>query len=129
MSTKKTFNIKEWKDNVLNNTKLLNEGLKIDKKLAKITLDAIIPKKDQFSQEVYLSAWDRENIRDEFGSKLPRGFASANKAMMSSELLNPFLEQGVYMDGTSLVQGDKTIMQIKSSTTWSDVIKKLGIRI
>ena len=129
MSTKKKFSIKEWQDNIPNNAQTLNEELKIDKKLAKMTLDTIIPKKGGFGQEVYLSAWDRENIRAEFGSKLPKGFASANKSMMSSVLLNPFLKQGVYMDGTSLVQGDRTIMQIKSSTTWADVIKKLGIRI
>ena len=119
----KKFSIKEWKK------RFLNEGQDIDKKLAQLTLDLLVKEKRPYREELYMSEWNRDIIKHHYGARLPRKYAKATKSMMSGSILSPLSKDDVYMDGNTLLMGDKTIMTIKSGTTWADVAKKLGLKV
>ena len=112
----------------------INEAkeLELDKDLAEITLRKMIEKDGDrpFSEEVYLSLFDREDIQREYGNKLPRGFAGPNKSMHISTVLKTLAGDSVYMDDADLVLGDKTVHGYKyGKSTLNDVVKLLKIKI
>jgi hypothetical protein len=112
----------------------VNEGkdLELDNELAEITLRKMIEKSgdDPFREMMYMSLFDREAIRAEYGEKLPRGFAGPTKDMHISAVLAPLAGGSVYTDGGDLVLGDKTVKGYKhGKSTLNDVVKLLKIKI
>jgi hypothetical protein len=104
----------------------LNEGM--DAKLAKVILDYLASKGERFSEQTYLSNFDRDAIKAEYGGRLDNSVAGPTKAMFPSAILNVLTGGDFYMDGTDLVDGDKTAMSIKpGKTLWSDVKQKLKL--
>jgi len=112
----------------------INEAkdLELDKNLAEITLRKMIEKDGDrpFSEEVYLSLFDREDIQREYGNKLPRGFAGPTKSMHIGTVLKTLAGDSVYMDDADLVLGDKTVKGYKyGKSTLNDVLKLLKIKL
>jgi len=112
----------------------INEAkdLELDNNLAEITLRKLIQKDGdyKFREMVYLSINDREAIQDEYGAKLPRGFAGPTKAMHISAVLAPLAGDSVYTDDADLVLGDKTVRGYKyDKSTLNDVVKLLKIEL
>jgi len=112
----------------------INEAkdLELDKNLAEITLRKMIEKDGDrpFSEEVYFSLFDKDDIKRQYGSRLPNGFAGPNKMMHISTVLKPFTGDSVYMDDTDLVLGDKTVSGFKyGKSTLNDVLKLLKIKL
>jgi len=112
----------------------INEAkdLELDNNLAEITLRKLIQKDGdyKFREMVYLSINDREAIQDEYGAKLPRGFASPDKDMHISAVLAPLAGDSVYTDDGDLVLGDKTVRGYKhGKSTLNDVVKLLKIEL
>jgi len=105
----------------------LNEAKSLDPKLAQITLDYLVSKKQDYSEILYMSEFDREAIKDEYGSKLPRGFASNSNEMTSGSILTVLVGDDVYMDGGDLVKGDETVLHLKGKETWAYVAKALNL--
>lgn len=98
----------------------------IDSKLAQATLDLMVQMDRNFSERFYVSAFDREAIKKEYG-KLPRGFAAPNRPMTSGSILSALTGDSVYIDGSELIKGSKTVMRLNKDTKWSEVQSALGI--
>jgi hypothetical protein len=105
----------------------LNEAKALDPELAKITLAYLVAKEQSFNVILYLSVFDRENIKYAYGSKLPRGFASNSNSMTSGSLLTVLVGKDVYTDGDDLVKGDSTVLNLKGKETWVDIAKALKL--
>jgi len=105
----------------------VNEAKALDPGLAQITVNYLIKNKSEFKEEIWMSAFDRDDIKSAYGSKLPRGFASNNKSMMVGDILEP-LGYDAYVDGNELVVGDKTVLKLKGKETWEDIAKVLNLK-
>ena len=111
---------------------LVNEAkgdIVVDKNLAKLTLDLLINNGSLFREIIYLSLYDREQIKSKYANRFPNGFAGPEKGMLASYVLEPLVGDDVYIDGEDLVKGDKTVMVLNSKTTWKDVAKVLNIKL
>ena len=93
----------------------------IDRDLAEITINALADSGRLFSQTVYMSMEMRNNIKNSWGKRLPRGFAGSQSRMMASSIIGPLVDDVVYQDGSNLVKGEETIMHLKPETTWAEV--------
>lgn len=102
------------------------KAVAVDNKLAQATLDLMVQAGRNFSEEFYISAFDRDAIKKEYG-KLPRGFAAPNRPMMSGSILSALAGDSVYIDGNELIKGSKSVMRLNKDTKWSEVQSALGI--
>lgn len=107
----------------------VNEAsVKVDPKLAQITVDFLASTGKKFDEEIYMSRFDQDEIKKQYGDRLPRGFAGPDRSMLIGAILEPLKGDSWYMDDVDLVQGDKTMMKIKpGKTTWDDVKQKLKL--
>jgi len=105
----------------------VNEAKALDPGLAQITVNYLIKNKSEFKEEIWMSAFDRDDIKSAYGSKLPRGFASNNISMLVGDILEP-LGYDAYVDGNELVVGDKTVLKLKGKETWEDIAKVLNLK-
>jgi hypothetical protein len=122
------FTADDFSNNLkFNESLIVNEAKEVDKSLAKATLDILIAKNEPFKELLFMSQFDRQEVRDVYGSNLPRGFANATNYMMSGSILSPLAGDSIYVDDGKLVKGDKTIMSLKGNPTWGDVADKLKI--
>ena len=109
----------------------VNESKDLEKDLARIVLNHILANNADrnFSETVYLSLSDREDIKRQYGKRLPRELAGPEKYMLASAILTPLVGDDVYVDGrTDLVVGDKTVLTLKSNTTWKNVADALNLK-
>jgi len=80
--------------------------------LALITIRHLVNENDVLTHTIYLSQMDRQAISKEWGNRLPRGFASAEKGMSIGDVLAPAIyysptwRNKPYFDGIDLVFGD-----------------------
>lgn len=103
-------------------------SVNVDPKLAQITLDYFASTGKKFDEEIYISRFDQDEIKKEYGGRLPRGFAGPDRSMLIGSILEPLKGDSWYMDDVDLVQGDETMMKIKpGKTTWADVKQKLKL--
>ena len=108
--------------------KVNEASVKVDSKLAQITLDFLASTGTKFGEEIYLSRFDQDEIRKSYGGRLPSGFAGPDRSMLIGAILEPLAGDSWYMDDVDLVQGDETMMKIKpGKTTWADVKQKLKL--
>lgn len=77
-----------------------------------------------FDQVFYLSMQERDQVRKEYG-RLPNKLAGPTNYSMSSQILDTLFDGDFYMDGSTLVNGDKSVMEITKNTTWANVSKQL----
>ena len=106
-------------------------GKDLDKDLAEIVLRHILSSDGdrKFDETVFFSLNDREAIKSQYGRRLPNSLAGPTKSMLASQILSPLVGQDVYVDGrTYLVAGDKTMLVLKSGTTWNDVADALNLK-
>lgn len=92
----------------------------LDYDLAFITMNALADAKTPFNQRVYMSLFERDQIRKKYGKRLPRGFAGPDRHMMPGSIIGPLVDDVVYTDDADLVKGDQTIF-VWPNTTWDDV--------
>lgn len=116
--------IKEWEDLIK-----VYEAKEIPVELAQAAFDVLADNEaNEVTQQVYFSLFDRDAIKRKYKGKIPRGFASNNTATMIGSILSPLMGDSVYMDGSSLVKGSKTIMKIEpGKTKWADIKKKFKL--
>jgi len=101
----------------------------LPKKLSEIVLKHLVNKNNIFSEQLAFSIFDREAFKAEYKERLPSSLAGPTKAMMSSNILNPMLNEQTYVDGGELVLGDKTVLRLTDKTTWKDVVDALKIKL
>lgn len=107
----------------------LNENKDLDRDLAEIVLKHLLSSNNKkFSETIYLSLGDRDEIKSKYGKRLPNTLAGPTKYMLSSRFLSPLVGKEVMVDGGSeLVVGDDTAMDLKPNTTWEEVAKTLKL--
>lgn len=112
------------------NEQTLNEGKDLDQDLARIVLQHLLANdmmNKEFDEQIYLSLNDRDQIKSQYGKRLPNILAGPTKSMLASAVLTPLIKQDVYVDGDDLVVGDKTVMTLTPKTTWKEVAKTLKL--
>lgn len=106
----------------------LNEAQDPSKEAAIWVLNKQLQREVKYEFYYYLSKMDLENIKKECGSQ-PRGsLAGPDKGQSISQLIRVATGKNVYLDGDSVILGDKPVGHWKGKTV-GDVLKMAHISL
>jgi hypothetical protein len=74
---------------------------------------------------------DRDEIRNEYGNRLPRVFPGPEKSMSVAEIFSKYTNGQLYFDDVDLVLGDETIIEdfYSKKNTVADIAKAINLKL